>query len=269
MRKKKGMHMKKKGRECMEKCQVIAHRGASAISPENTIISFKRAIEIGTDAIETDVQMTKDGHLILIHDEQLERTTNGTGAVKDYTLEEIKQLDAGTWFSSIYGGESIPTLDEFFRLIYPTSLWVNIEIKDGFILYPGIEEALVEKIREYHMEERVIISSFNHYSIVKVKSIAPELETAVLYLEGLYEPWKYGKQLVAIALHPDKNLVFPELVQGAHQEGMKVFPFTIDEREQMRSLIGMGVDGIMTNKPDQLILLLKELDKEKELEAEE
>jgi len=248
----------------MNKFQVIAHRGASAISPENTIIAFKRAIEIGADAIETDVQMTKDGHLVLIHDEQLGRTTNGTGWVKDLTLEEIKQLDAGSWFSAAYGGETIPTLDEFFHLISPTSLWVNIEIKDGFILYPGIEEALVEKIKEYHLQERVLISSFNHYSIVKIKKLAPDFKTAVLYLEGLYQPWDYARNLGATALHPEKNVIFPEVVRAAHQAGMKIYPFTVDEKKEMRRIIAMGADGIMTNVPDRLILLLRELEKEEE-----
>lgn len=228
------------------------------------MIAFNRAIEIGVDAIETDVQMTKDGHLILIHDETLERTTNGTGRVKDLTLEEIKNLDAGSWFSSVYGGETIPTIDEFFKLIYPTMIWVNIEIKDGFIYYPGIEEALVQKIKEYELEERVVISSFNHYSIVKIKELAPELKTAVLYLEGLYQPWEYARQLGAAALHPEKQLVYTDIVKVAHQEGLKVFPFTVDSKEEMKQMIQMNVNGLITNVPDQLIVLLKEMEKEKE-----
>lgn len=243
----------------MDKIQVIAHRGASAISPENTMIAFKRAIEMGVDAIETDVQMTKDGHLVLIHDEQIDRTTNGSGWVKDFTLEQIKRLDAGSWFSSSYGRETIPTLDEFFRLIYPTSLWVNIEIKMGFVFYPGIEEKLIQKIKEYQMENRVIVSSFNHYSIVLIKEIAPEIETAVLFMEGLYEPWNYARHLGSNFLHPYKEVVYTYFMEGAHQAGMKVQPFTVDDKEEMMSMIKMGVDGIMTNVPDKLLLLLREL----------
>jgi len=246
--------------------QVIAHRGASAISPENTIIAFKRAIEIGVNAIETDVQMTKDGHLILIHDETLERTTNGTGWVKDYTLEEIKELDAGSWFSSIYGGESIPTLDEFFKLIYPTKLWVNLEIKVGYVLYPGIEQKLLQTIREYELVDRVVISSFNHYSVKMIKDLDPEIRTALLYMEGLYEPWAYAQIIGADTLHPYKEAVYPEVVRWAHEWGMGVYPFTIDDKEEMLALINMEVDGLMTNEPDKLINLLKELAKAKSIE---
>ena len=241
--------------------QVIAHRGVSSISPENTMIAFERAIEIGADAIETDVQMTKDGQLVLIHDERLNRTTDGKGWVKDYTLAELKKLDAGSWYSSIYSKQTIPTLDELFTLIKPTSLWINLEIKDGFVLYPGIEEKIVSKVKEYQLEDRVIISSFNHYSIVKIKELASELKTAILYMEGLYQPWNYAKSLGAMALHPSKELVFPEIIHGAHEAGMKLYPYTVNDKNEMLALLNMGVDGLITNYPDRLILLLRELNK--------
>ena len=243
----------------MSELQIIAHRGAAAVCPENTISAFKRAIEMGSDAIETDVQMTKDGHLILIHDEKLERTTNGKGWVKEYTLEEIKRLDAGGWFNNSFTGETIPTVEELFNLISNTNLWVNIEIKAGFVLYPGIEQALVSKIKEYNMEDKVIISSFNHYSIDLIRKISPELETAILYVAGLYEPWDYAKGIGARFLHPFKEAVYQEMVTGAHQRGMGVHPYTIDKEEEMIALIKMGVDGIITNVPDNLIALLKRL----------
>jgi len=243
----------------MKKVEVIAHRGASAISPENTMVAFKRAIDIGVDAIETDVQLTKDGHLVVIHDERLERTTNGIGWVKDYTLEQLRELDAGSWFSDIYAGEKIPTLDELFQLIAPTNVWLNIEIKMGFVLYPGIEEALIKKVREYKMEKRVVISSFNHYSVAMVKRLAPDLTTAILYMEGLYQPWNYAKIIGATGLHPEKDVVYKEEVTAAQSCGMKVYPFTIDEKQEMIKMIESGVNGIMTNVPDRLILLLREL----------
>lgn len=242
----------------MGKVQVIAHRGASGIAPENTIIAFKKAIEMGSDAIETDVQMTKDGHLVLIHDEKLERTTNGTGWVKDYTLSELQSLDAGRWFSRSFAGEPIPTVDELLDLIYNTKLWVNIEIKMGFVLYPGIEEKLVEKVREYQLQDRVIISSFNHYSIDLIKKIDPNMETAVLYSEGLYEPWNYAERLGARFLHPSKGVLSREIVMGAHSKGIKVHPYTINDEKGMLKYIKMGVDGIITNFPDKLISILEQ-----------
>lgn len=245
----------------MKEFQVIAHRGASSICPENTMIAFERAMDIGSNAIETDVQMTKDGALVLIHDEQLERTTNGTGWVKDYLLSELKELDAGSWFSSSFKNARIPTIDELFSLIAETNLWVNIEIKMGFILYPGIEEALVKKIKEYHLEGQIIVSSFNHYSIKLIKKISSDIQTAILYSNGLYKPWKYAKELKAIALHPHKNVLFPVIVKEAHHHGMKVYPYTVDDKEKMRYFIESDVDGIMTNVPDKLISLLRQLNK--------
>ncbi|WP_339060268.1 glycerophosphodiester phosphodiesterase [Tepidibacillus marianensis] len=241
----------------MRRVQVIAHRGASAISPENTMVAFRRAIEVGADAIETDVQLTKDGHLILIHDELVNRTTNGTGWVKDYTLQQLRKLDAGSWFSKSYQYEKIPTLDDFFTFIQSSKIWVNIEIKNGLFPYPGIEEKLILKIREYQMTSRVVVSSFNHYSLFKFHHLAPDIKTAVLYMTGIFEPWTYAKRIGAIGLHPYKEVVSKRLIVHAHQLGMTVYPFTVDDPKEMKELNNLGVDGIMTNVPDRLILLMK------------
>ena len=241
----------------MKKVQVIAHRGAAAVRPENTMIAFKKAMELGADAIETDVQLTKDGHLVLIHDESLDRTTNGKGWVKEYTLQELKKLDAGSWFSSRYSTEKIPTVDELFTLIHSSPMWVNIEIKDGFFLYPGIEERLIQKIKEYQMMTRVIVSSFNHFSLMKFHTLAPEIKTAILYMGGIKEPWNYAKKIGAKGLHPYYPILNKEAIRHAHQEGFTVYPFTVDRLEEMERLIELGVDGMITNVPDQLISILK------------
>ncbi|TCS82555.1 glycerophosphodiester phosphodiesterase [Tepidibacillus fermentans] len=243
----------------MRRIQVIAHRGASAISPENTMIAFQRAIHIGADAIETDVQMTKDGHLVLIHDERVNRTTNGSGFVKDYTLNELRKLDAGSWFSSVYQNEKIPMIDEFFTLIKSTDIWVNVEIKNGYFMYPGIEEKLIGKIKEYDLLSRVVVSSFNHYSLLKIHQIAPYIKTAILYMTNLFEPWNYARMIGASSLHPYKKSLSKEIVDYAHQMGFTVYPFTVDDKEEMKNLIQMGVEGIMTNVPDRLILFIREL----------
>jgi len=241
----------------VRRVQVIAHRGASKISPENTMIAFRRAIEVGADAIETDVQLTKDGHLVLIHDERVNRTTNGTGWVKDYTLQQLRQLDTGSWFSKTYQGEKIPTIDEFFDLIRPTNMWINVEMKNGLVNYPGIEEKLIRKIREYQLTPRVVVSSFNHYSLLKFRHLAPDMNTAVLYMSAILEPWAYAKRIGANGIHPYKDLVTKRLIDQAHQFGMTVCPFTIDDQKEMKELINLGVDGIMSNVPDRLILLLQ------------
>jgi len=235
----------------------IAHRGASGYCPENTMAAFRRGIELGAIAIETDVQMTSDGHLVLIHDEQLERTTGSPKLVKDVTLEELRRLDAGAWFDPAFAGESVPTLDELLELAAPRGLQVNLELKNGVILYPGLEEAVIATVRRFGMESRVIISSFNHYSLVKCKQIAPEIRTGILYMEGLYEPWAYAARIGADALHAYHYAVIPEWVAEAAQHGVSYHPFTVNDPGEMRRLLDAGVSGIITDYPDILAELIR------------
>ncbi|WP_019635417.1 glycerophosphodiester phosphodiesterase [Paenibacillus fonticola] len=234
----------------------FAHRGASGHCPENTMISFKRALELGATGIETDVQMTKDGHLVLIHDETLKRTAGSAEWVKDVTLEELKSKDAGVWFHEDYRGEKIPTLDELLAWVKPLDIVVNLELKNGLIRYPEIEKKLIAAVRSYELSERVIISSFNHYSLVECKRIAPEIRTGILYMEGLYEPWEYAKRVGADALHAFQYAVVPELVAAAAEHGVAYHPFTVNEPAEMRALIKAGVAGIITDYPERLADLL-------------
>lgn len=239
------------------KTLVIAHRGDSKNAPENTIAAFKRAMELGADGIELDVQLTKDGHLVVIHDETVDRTTNGEGFVKDFTLEEIKKLDAGIKFGEKFAGERIPTLYEVFELIEDKDFLVNIEIKSGIVLYPGIEEKLIKAIKEYNFEERVIISSFNHYSLRDVKKMAPHLKIGLLYQCGLVEPWHMALRMEAYSLHPFYFNIIPELVEGCKKNGVKLFPWTVDRKEDMERMLKAGVDGIITDDPETLINLVR------------
>lgn len=236
----------------------FAHRGASGYCPENTMAAFRKSIELGANAIETDVQMTKDGQLVLIHDESLLRTTGSTKLVKDVMLEELRQLDAGSWFDPIFKHEYVPTLNELYELVKPLDMLVNVELKNSTIPYLGLEEAVVQLTRHYGMSERVIISSFNHYSLVLCKQLAPEIRTGILYMEGLYEPWAYAARIGASALHPYHRAVKPEWVAQAAQQGVHYHPFTVNEPEHMRALLDMGVSGIITDYPDILGGLLKD-----------
>ena len=236
----------------------IAHRGASAYCPENTMAAFRRSIELGASGIETDVQMTADGKLVLIHDETLQRTAGSPKWIKDATLEEIQQLDAGSWFAPEFHTEQIPTLTELFELIKPTSLMINVELKNSIVLYPGIEEAVINEIRHFGLEDRIVISSFNHYSLVTCKELASDIRTGALYMEGLYEPWNYAATLKADALHPYHYAVLPEWVQSAAEQGIAYHPFTVNEIEEMRRLIDAGVAGIITDYPDRLRDLLNQ-----------
>lgn len=235
----------------------FAHRGASAVCPENTMAAFRKALELGATGIETDVQMTKDGKLILIHDETVMRTTGEQGFVKDYTLEEIQRFDAGSWFSEEFRGERLPSLEELLELTKDRGTIVNIELKNGAIQYPDLEEKVIATIQNFGMEDRVVISSFNHYSLVKCKSIAPDIRTGILYIEGLYKAWEYGQTVGADALHALKYAVLPEWVEEAKACGIVYHPWTVNEPEEMKRLIAARVAGIITDYPDLLDGLLR------------
>ena len=158
----------------------IGHRGFSGLYPENTMLSFQKALEAGVDGFEFDTHLTKDGEIVVIHDEKIDRTTNGTGFVKDYTYEELKQFDASSVFAGQYGFNYIPTLREYFELTKGMDLMTNIELKNSIIWYDGMEEKVIAMIREYGVEEQIVLSSFNHYSIMKCKKLAPELKCGFL-----------------------------------------------------------------------------------------
>ena len=242
----------------MKQPVIIAHRGASAAAPENTIAAFKRAVELGAGGIEFDVQLSLDGQPVVIHDETVDRTSNGTGWVKDKTLEELKTLDFGSWFAPGFSGERISTLEEVLFLLSSWTGMLNIEIKSGPVFYHGIEKKVVGLVRKYNMSHRVIISSFNHYSLVEVAGIAPEIGTGVLYMEGLYEPWSYAIKLGACAVHPLFHTLVPEVVEGCRENGIAVNTFTVDRPELIKKMIVMGVDGIITNVPDIALDIVRE-----------
>lgn len=237
---------------------VFAHRGFSGLYPENTLLAFKKALELGVTGIELDVQLTKDGHIVVIHDEKLERTTNGHGLVVQYTLAELRELDAGSWFSPHQEGLVIPTLEEVLELIENYPIILNIELKTGIVDYPALEEKVLAMVKEFDLADRVLYSSFNHYSIKKIKDLDATARTGVLYMEGIYEPWDYARWINADALHPLFYVVRPELIAGAHAAGIDVNTFTLDDETLMRRMIQCGVDGIFTNYPDRLLKILNE-----------
>lgn len=243
----------------MKKPVIIAHRGASAYAPENTMAAFKKALEMKAGGIETDVHLTKDGYPVVVHDEKLGRTSNGTGFIKDKTLEELKELDFGSWFSEEFKNQSIPTLNEVMDLISTENILFNIELKSGAVLYQDIERIVVEMVRKYKMEERVIISSFNHYSLLEVKKIAPEIKIGLLYSAGLVSPWEYAKRLGAEAIHPLYISIPPEAIKACNENGVLVNSYTINFPEHIKFAALAGVDGIITNVPDVAIKVIDEL----------
>ncbi|MEM0049607.1 MAG: glycerophosphodiester phosphodiesterase family protein [Candidatus Bathyarchaeia archaeon] len=216
----------------------IGHRGAKAYEPENTILSFKRALELGVNAVELDVRRTKDGEIVVIHDAEVDRTTNGKGLVSDLTLKEIKEL-------STEKGEKIPTLDEALAFL-DRKVKVLIEIKEV-----GIEEKVLEIVKSRGLEDNVIIISFHEDSLKKVREMSGVIKTGLIYVRHK-DPIKAALSLKAQYLLPMYKFVYPSLVKRAHENGLKVIVWTINTPEEAREYARMGVDGIASDRPDIL-----------------
>lgn len=238
--------------------RIFAHRGASADFPENTMAAFREAIRQGAEGIELDVHMTRDGRVVVMHDETLRRTTGEEGRIIDHTYDQLRRFNAKYHFDNVEF-EPIPLLEEVLELVADTRLELNIELKNTFIQYEGIEETVARLVRNYAMEGRVVISSFNHYSLVAMHRVAPELKTAILYTAALVDPWEYAKRIGSHGLHPHFLSVRPFIVEGAHKAGIAVRPYTVDHPDEMRRLIQCGCDAIITNKPALLKRVREEL----------
>lgn len=237
----------------------FAHRGASGEYPENTMLAFQKAVEMGCDGIETDVQLTKDGVLVLCHDELLDRTTDGTGILAERSYEELRRLNAAALWGGKYKEIKIPTLDELLEFIQDKDIQVNLEIKNSIIDYKNIEKMIIDKIYDYKIQDRVIISSFNHYSIARCRAIDSSIKLGVLYYCKLYEPWNYAKQLGADALHPLFYTLDEENIKAIKKANLAINAYTVDEEKYMRQLIALGIDGIITDYPDKLKKVLEEM----------
>lgn len=214
--------------------QVIAHRGASFFEPENTIRAIEKAIKMGADFVEVDVRMSKDNKPVIMHDPDVNRTTNGKGFVKDYTLQELKKLDAGN-------GETIPTLDEVISCVNDR-VGLVIEIKE-----PGTEGKILEKINENDLEN-TILSSFYHNSIKNAVKMNPSIDAGIIFT---CQP----VDIMQMASNASSNIIFPsyrymneDMVKQAQNDGISVYPWTIDDPEIFEKFVEMGVNGIVTNK---------------------
>ena len=232
----------------------VGHRGASAAAPQNTLAAFRKAIELGADGVELDAQLSADGIVVVIHDFVVDTTTDGTGRVADKTLAELKALDAGGKFSPQFAGERIPTLAEVFEAVQ-TKLLINIELKDFDSFGGKLEAPVLEVVRKHAMEKRVLFSSFNPFVLRAMKRLAPDIPAGLLYREDL--PIHLRRAWLAPlipheARHPRSPMVTDSTVQWCHARSLRVNTWTVDEPAEMRRLIALGVDGIITNKPDAL-----------------
>jgi glycerophosphoryl diester phosphodiesterase len=230
----------------------IGHRGSSGSFPENTICAFLAAAGEGADMCELDVQATCDGAVVVIHDETIDRTTDGTGAVANLTLDQIRKLDAGAKFGARFRGERIPTLDEVF-VAARGKLGLNIEIKEG-----AVEREVCRLIRAHDALSNSMVSSFEWKALEEVRSIDPAIRIALLAEKHRDRLIAAASEMSAFAVNPRYDLADASFCDKAHARGLKVFVWTVDAPEAMRILIDAGVDGIMTNYPARLRKVLSE-----------
>lgn len=232
------------------KALVWAHRGASGYAPENTLSAFQKAIDMKADGVELDIQMTKDGEIVVIHDEWIDRTSDGKGWVKDYTLKELRRFNFNNG-NKDYEFEMIPTMEEVFELIKPSNLTINIELKTGIVFYPQIEEKIIALTKKMGMENRVIYSSFNHATVVKIHELEPNAQVGFLYADGTLDMPEYGVKHGVNALHPALyNLQYEGFVQECKEKNLKLHVWTVNEKEHMMMCVKYGIDAIITNYPD-------------------
>jgi glycerophosphoryl diester phosphodiesterase len=223
---------------------VTGHRGAAGLEPENTIRSFKRALTLGVDQVELDVHFTRDRALVVIHDDTVDRTTNGRGPVHALTLDEVRTLDAGK-------GERVPTLQEVIDLVKGRAV-LQIELK-GL----GVEEAVVTTVEANRIVDEVVVTSFRHYMVRKVKALNPRVSTGVLFHCLPLDAPRLARDAGAEGLHPHVNYIDGHLVEDGHRYGLKVRAWNTDDPEQMRWLLTLGVDAIGSNRPDLLLNVVK------------
>lgn len=244
--------------ESLPRPVVFAHRGASAYAPENTIASFELALAQGADAIELDVKLSADGHVIVHHDPTVDRTTNGKGKVKDLTLAELKKLDASGFLSENFHGEKIPTLEEVFEAVGKRT-FINVELTNYNTPRDHLVEAVCMLIKKHHMQKRVIFSSFLASNLSKARSYLPDVPRGLLALDGVLGAWArsfgfvFGKYQ---ALHPYLTDMTKQEVSRVHRLNRRIHVWTVNKEEDIRRLFGWGVDGIFTDDP-QLALRVR------------
>ncbi|MDO4178945.1 MAG: glycerophosphodiester phosphodiesterase [Phascolarctobacterium sp.] len=237
---------------------IFAHRGFSGYYPENTMLAFQKvAEETLADGIELDIQLTKDGEIVIMHDETLDRTSNGTGNLNDHTLEELKTLSVGVNMKGFFPRQTIPTLREYFTWLKTTKLITNIELKTSIYEYDGIVEKLIAMVKEFGLEKQIWYSSFNHYTIQKVKELMPDAICGLLT-----ESWviNYGKYCAGQGAY-SANVIYtyclkPGIADELHAHGIKLQAWTANTEEVMQALVDNHVDVLITNYPDKAAKIL-------------
>ncbi len=233
--------------------KVMAHRGYSGAYPENTMLAFRKAVEAGTDGIELDVHESKDGQLVVFHDEVLDRTTDGTGYLLDYTLDELKTFNAAKLYEGKLPFEPIPTFEEYCAWAATQDIFTNIEIKTDNVFYPDIERKLWDMVVKYGLEQKVLFSSFNHISLVRMQKIVPPevvLGALTPRVDGLkVYPGEYCQETGFQAYHPPLCILNEENVRSCKEHGILVNVWTVNDMEGLEKVWALGCDGVITNFP--------------------
>ncbi|MEW6227886.1 MAG: glycerophosphodiester phosphodiesterase family protein [Bacillota bacterium] len=231
---------------------ISGHRGTAAYAPENTLAAFRSGWERGADLVEMDVQVTRDGHVVVFHDATLDRTTNGTGFVGEKTLSDLRVLDAGSWFGVGFAGERIPTFEEVVTWA-KGRIGLNVELKSGPypFFYPELPTKVVEILRAYDMVSQTLVISFDHTLIREIKSLEPNLACAINFNARLVDPLAVANVSRADVLNMSRSFVSPDLIGLAHAHSLGVQCFCDDPREAAY-FARMGVDFIDTDHPDEI-----------------
>ncbi len=235
------------------KTLIYAHKGASQVAPENTMAAFIKANEMGADGIEIDVMFSKDNHIMVHHDFVLGRCEEGQGRIKDYTYFELRKLDLGSKFSAEFAGEKMPCIEETLKFCKKNNLKLNIELKTGSPYDVGIEEKLVDIVNNYDMNDQVIYSSFNHYSLMFIKKICKTAVVAALTKCVMVNPWEYLKLHDIDGYHPHYLSVSDKVVSKMNNKDLFVNTYTVDDEKYLKKLFKCKVNGIITNVPDLAI----------------
>jgi glycerophosphoryl diester phosphodiesterase len=235
----------------------VAHRGASRYAPENTLAAFRRALEDGIPAIECDVRRTQDGHLVVIHDPRVDRTTDGQGAVGALSLDTLRRLDAGGWFGAEWSGERVPLFDEVLDLVRGRAL-VKVEIKNDPVPARGIEQQVVGAIRSHGMEDDAFVMSFDHQAVRAVRSAAPGIATGIIYAARLVDPVRAARGAAADGLCVQWGYLDREVVALARGAGLGIFTWTVDDEAEFQRCLALGIDGVSSNDTRLIARLVPE-----------
>lgn len=247
----------------MRETKIYGHRGSAGTHPENTLLGFQYAIKQGVDGIELDVHMTKDGEIVVIHDEQLNRTTDGTGWIKDLSLDEIKNYSAGAKFTHLpnyhedWISERVPTLQEVLELLLPYDIELNIELKTSFEIYEGIEEKILSIVKQYGNGRKVVYSAFHLPSLIRLKKLDHTSEIAWLLHRNISNPLDFKETFSLEAFHVNKQIIFADAYEYKHLfKDIRVW--TVNDMDETKRLLDLQVDTIMTDFPQKALLCRSE-----------